>query len=81
LVAGLYLAPSFKTAPLDAVPPQMIISVPVHTAVGLLRADGAPVVVVIVQESFVGLYRAPVLKYDCVPPPQMIISLPVQTAL
>jgi hypothetical protein len=30
---GLYLAPVFKLSPLLSVPPQMIISVPVHTAV------------------------------------------------
>ena len=32
-VLGLYLAPVFKLSPLLSVPPQMIISVPVHTAV------------------------------------------------
>jgi hypothetical protein len=32
-VLGLYLAPVFKLPPLLSVPPQMIISVPVQTAV------------------------------------------------
>jgi hypothetical protein len=34
--------------------------VPVHTAVWFSRADGAPVVVIAVQESVAGSYRLPV---------------------
>src|SRR6266850_1647483 len=63
-------------------PPQMIISLPVQTAVCCSRALGALVVLVAVQVSVPGLYLPPVLKALLpLPPPQTIISLPVQTAL
>jgi len=71
-VLGLYLPPL-----LSATAPQMIISLPVHTAVCPDRADGALIVLVLVQLSEPGLYLPPLLK----PPPQMIISAPVQTAV
>jgi len=43
-------------------PPETIISPPVHTAVGLLRPGGAPVVVMACQLSDDGLYRPPVFS-------------------
>ncbi len=46
----------------SAVPPQTIISLPVHTAVCTLRASGALVVLVAVQLLVTGLYLPPVLK-------------------
>ena len=58
-VVGLYLPPVFKSPPF--VPPQTIISLPVHTAVWEARESGAVVVVVTVQLSVMGLYRPPVL--------------------
>src|SRR6266436_2739827 len=63
-------------------PPQTIISLPVHTAVGPCRAVGALTRVVAVQLSVLGLYLPPVLKL-LLPsnPPQTIISLPVHTAV
>src|SRR5213080_4375946 len=63
------------------VPPQTTISLPVHTAVLRDRAAGAPVVLVAVQLSVLGLYRPPVLSTLPLVPPQTIISLPVQTAV
>jgi hypothetical protein len=57
----------------------MIISLPVQTPVGKNRPAGAPVVLVVVQLSVVGLYRPPVFKRGAAPPPQTIISLPVHT--
>ena len=82
-VSGLYLAPVTTAAagtpgPNILCPPQMIISLPVHTAECPLRAAGALLVVVAVQLFVPGLYFAPVFKPD---PPQMIISLPVHTAV
>jgi len=64
-------------------PPQTIISVPVHTAVWLNRGEGALVVLVAVQLSVLGLYLPPVLRPEppVLSPPQTIISLPVQTAV
>jgi len=79
LALGLYLPPVFKKLPLS--PPQTIISLPVHTAVGKNRPAGAPVVLVAVQLSVLGLYLPPVFKRLGLPPPQTIISLPVHTAL
>ena len=58
-VPGLYLAPLFKI--LGSEPPQMIISVPVHTAVWLCRAEGALVMLVAVQLFVLGVYLPPVL--------------------
>src|SRR5437667_12748554 len=63
-------------------PPQMIISLPVQTAVWLDRAEGALVVLVAVQLSVLGLYLPPVFKRPLLlSPPQTIISLPVHTAV
>ena len=60
----------------------MIISLPVHTAVCKTRSEGAPVVVVAVQLSLLGLYLPPVFRRGPFPvPPQTIISLPVHTAV
>ena len=53
-VLGLYLPPVLKTLALS-VPPQTIISLPVHTAVCPYRASGAPVVLVGVHVSSVQL--------------------------
>ena len=44
------------------IPPQTIISLPVHTAVCQSRASGALVVLVAVQLSVLGLYLPPVFK-------------------
>jgi hypothetical protein len=78
-----YLPPVFKLLMLSSVPPQMIISPPVHIAVGNHRPVGAPVMLVAVQLLVPGLYLPPVFKpwklSSC--PPQTIISLPVHTAL
>jgi hypothetical protein len=81
--AAQYLPPVFKG--LGFSPPQTIIWLPVHTALCDSRPAGAPVVVVAVQLSVLGLYLPPVLK--CVGngspdiPPQTIISLSVHTAV
>ena len=68
-------------APSWPLPPQTIISLPVHTAVWYSRAAGALVVLVGVHVSVVGLYLPPLLKYGGGPPPQTIISLPIHTAV
>jgi hypothetical protein len=62
---------------LALIPPQTIISVPLHTAVCPDRAVGALLVLVADQLSVVGSYLPPVF----VKLPQTIISLPVQTAV
>lgn len=72
-VAGLYLPPVLGTLN----PPQIIISVPVHTAVVNCPLAGALVVLTLVQVSVAGSYFPPVEPQV---PPQTIISLPVQTA-
>jgi hypothetical protein len=59
-VLGLYLPPVFRTPAWD--PPQMIISLAVHTAVCTSRGSGALVMVVIAQLFVLGLYLAPVFK-------------------
>src|SRR5882762_7599067 len=43
-------------------PPQTIISLPVHTAVGYSRPEGALVVLVVIQLSTSGLYLPPVFN-------------------
>jgi hypothetical protein len=69
-----YLAPVSKKSKLPVVPPQAIISLPVHTAVWENRAAGALVVLVAVQLSVPGLYLPPVLKrLEVVLPPHTII--------
>lgn len=63
-------------------PPQMIISLPLQTAVCEFRANGALVMLVAVQLFVTGLYLPPVLKLLAPSvPPQMIISFPVETAV
>ena len=59
-----YLPPVLKSMPVKFTPPQTIISFPspVHTAVWLLRAAGALVVLVPAQLSLPGLYLPPVFK-------------------
>jgi hypothetical protein len=60
-VPGSYLPPLFKES-LPTYPPQIIISLPLQTAVWLDRPEGALVVLVAVQLSVPGLYLPPVLK-------------------
>ena len=63
-------------------PPQTIISLSVHTAVGPNRASGALMMLVAVQALVLGLYLSPVFKTLLLPyPPQTIISLSVHTAV
>src|SRR5438093_1309038 len=68
-----------------SLPPQIIMSLPVHSAVCRNRAAGKFIVPVTVQLSVVGLYLPPVLRGGALipppTPPQIIISLPVHTAL
>ena len=82
-VLGSYLAPVavYEGDP-NKLPPQIIISLSVQTAVCPCRANGALAVLVIVQLSVIGLYLAPVDKV-LVPlhPPQTIISLSDHTAV
>ena len=60
---GTYLPPVLKELVVSSsYPPQIIISVPVQTAVWVLLSEGALLVVVAVQESVAGLYLAPVFK-------------------
>jgi hypothetical protein len=73
-VPGSYLPPV-----LEANPPQMIISLPVHTAVCSHRPVGALVVGVAVQLFVPALYLPPV--FNPAYPPQTIISPPLQTAV
>ena len=77
-VSGLYLPPVFTEPPLY--PPQMIISLPVHTAVKRSRPEGALVVLVAIQLSVLGSYLPPVFGPPALRPPQTIISVPVHTA-
>jgi len=80
-VVGLYFPPVLKSLK-TSVPPQMIISLPVHTALCLPRASGVLFVLVAIQLFVSGLYLPPVsTKLATTPPPQTIISLPVQTAV
>jgi hypothetical protein len=89
LVVGLYLPPvSVPLKPVTSEPPQMIISVPVQTAVWTNRALGALVRLVGVQLSVAGSYLPPLSKTrsgvkgaENVTPPQTIISAPVHTAV
>ena len=85
--AGSYLAPVLTGMPvLELAPPQMIISVPVQTAVWRIRGAGAPGMGVATRRSVVGLYWKPVLiggpsREAARVPPQTTISLPVQMAV
>src|SRR4029453_11378268 len=82
-----YLPPVFKEVsqkwiPVLVHPPQTIISLPLHTAVGPIRAEGALVMLVAIQLLVTGSYLPPVLSGSpLTKPPQTIISLPVQTAV
>ena len=77
-----YLPPVLSLIGSPGVPPQIIISLPVHAAVCHDRAEGASVIVVGVQLSLSGVYRPPVLSSSgVVTPPQIIISLPVHTTV
>jgi hypothetical protein len=83
-VLGLYRPPVLREFGNPIVPPQTIISLPVHTAVWDHRAAGAFVMLVGSQVSMPGLYTPPVLVGPPSPPPQTIISLkglPVQIAV
>src|SRR5215467_12552582 len=84
-VLGLYLPPVLKEPLTPLNPPQMIISVPVHTAVCSILASGALVVLVAVQLSVLGSYFPPLSKGQTEPghqlPPQTIISLSLHTAV
>jgi hypothetical protein len=73
-VTGIYLPPLSKR-PLVVPPPQMIISLPVHTAVWPVLVAGAFIVLVGVQLLVLGLYFPPVLKVKPMKltPPQTII--------
>lgn len=80
---GLYLPPvsRYNGGPKE-LPPQIIISLPVQTAVCPNRGAGAAVFVA-VQLSITGLYLAPVFRLLLVllRPPQTIISPPDQSAV
>jgi hypothetical protein len=79
---GLYLPPVLKNVPKKSLPPQTIISLPVHTPVGKARGSGALVVLVAVQLSVLGSYLPPVFNTPLfLWPPQTIISFPVHTAV
>jgi hypothetical protein len=77
---GSYLPPVLTLKGVEY-PPQMIISLPVQTAVCEYRALGALVALVAVQLFVPGLYLPPEFKTLPISPPQTIISLPVQTAV
>ena len=79
--AAQYLPPVFRSLPIPARPPHMVISLPVQIAVWYSRPTGALVVLMAVQLSVLESYRPPVFKKLLGPlaPPQTIISLPVQT--
>jgi hypothetical protein len=62
-VPGLYFPPVFKLLK-PSVPPQTIISVPVHTAVCPFLGDGASVTVVGTQLSVARLYLPPVFNSE-----------------
>ena len=62
LDAAVQYLPPVLVHPPGINPPQTIISLKVHTAVCLLRPEGAFVVLVAVQLSVPGSYRPPVFK-------------------
>ena len=64
---------------LKLLPPQTIISLPVHTAVWPLRPDGALEILVAVQLSSPGIYRPPELIEEL--PPHMSITRAAHTAV
>ena len=81
-VPGVYRPPLLKKGLPFPIPPQTIISLPVHTAVWLFREAGtfAPVLVG-THVSVPGVYRPPLFPTPPTSPPQTIISLPVHTAV
>src|SRR5438094_446 len=60
-----------------------MISLPVHTAVGLIRVCGASTTFVAAQASVFGSYLPPLFRAlpSLSEPPQMTISVPVQIAV
>jgi hypothetical protein len=74
-VTGSYLPPLLKRLLSPFHPPQIIISLPVQTAVWPVLVVGALAVVVGVQVFVLGLYFPPVLKVRPMKltPPQTII--------
>ena len=81
-VVGSYRPPVFRNAENWSMPPQTIISLPVHTALG--KSLWVGVLLITVQLSRFGLYLAPVFRLLCASPenpPHTIISLPVHTAV
>ena len=60
------------------VPPHTIICVPDQTAVCMVRASGAPVVVVADQVFVAGVYRLPVLSATPLAPPHTTATVPFQ---
>ena len=81
-VLGLYRPPVFNGTRFARSPPQMIISLPVQTAVEKCRPSGALAVLVGVQEFVLGLYLPPLFEVPFASePPQTIICVPVQTAV
>jgi hypothetical protein len=80
-VAGSYLLPVFRKVAKSRMPPQTIISLPVHTALGKDLCEGQDAVAV--QLSVMGSYLPPVFRRpSCLlNPPHTIISLPVQTTV
>ena len=82
-VSGLYLPPVSKKVPKND-PPQIIISLPLQTAVWSSRASGTLLMLVGVQLFVLGLYLPPVFRSwnkSDLNPPQTIISVPVHTAV
>jgi hypothetical protein len=79
-----YLPPVFVSGRMEEYtpPPQIIISVPLHTAVWRSRGGGALLRLVAAQLSVLGSYLPPVLTgLKSSDPPQTIISVPVHTAV
>jgi hypothetical protein len=80
-VMGSYLPPMLGKNSKSEMPPQTIISLPVHTAVWKDLCMGVDAVAV--QLSVMGSYLPPVSNIPSgkFSPPQTIISLPVHTAV
>src|SRR5262245_38469201 len=80
---GLYRPPwLIYVPPLLKLPPQTIISAPVHTAECPKPPNVGPVPATAVQRFATGSYRPPLFKGELrLFPAQIIISLPVHTAV
>src|SRR5437667_8545378 len=81
-VPGSYWAPVLVRPEAES-PPQTSMREPVHTAVWLVRAEGAAAVVMGFQVSVAASYRAPVLVKPALAlsyPPQTSMCEPVHTA-